>query len=202
MFVVIMISICKHTRGMNHSKDDESKYTLQSTRKNFTIAMTLAIVFGLGWAFGLTATSLPVEEITLVFQIIFCILVGAQGVLIFFLHGLRNKDFRGFWNKALRLIGHKTHLSYVFTSTKSSTVPECMQHGTDSTALATLPRKKDLSKNVYSEKSHTTTSMDSSYAGGFNVKANEAYGSLPGRHSQQPAEYEVPYSHIQVRNDN
>lgn len=136
-----MISICKHTRSMNHSKDDVFKCTLQSTRKNFTIAMTLAVVFGLGWAFGLTATSLPVEEITLAFQIIFCIFVGAQGVLIFFLHGLRNKDFRDFWKKALRLIGHKTHLSYVFTSTKSSTVPECMQHGTDSTALHSIKKR-------------------------------------------------------------
>ena len=193
-----MISICKHTRSMTHSKDDGLKCTLQSTRKNFTIAMTLAIVFGLGWAFGLIATSLPIEEITLVFQIIFCIFVGAQGILIFFLHGLRNKDFRDFWKKALRLIGHKTHLSYAFTSTKSSTAPECMQHGTNSTALTTLPKKKDLSENVYSEKSHNTTLMDSSYADekNFNVKANEAYGSLPGRHSQPSAEYEVPYSTI------
>ena len=49
---------------------------------NFTIAARLAVVFGLGWALGLAATSLPVKELTLTF---------------FALHGVRNQDIRMLW---------------------------------------------------------------------------------------------------------
>ena len=155
MFIAIMVSICKHTRStLSKSKSDKNKPMLQSTKKNCTAALTLAIVFGLGWAFGLTATSLPVEELTLTFQIIFCLLVGAQGVLIFLLHGVRNKDFRSFWIQMLHLVGRNTRLSYVFTSTKSSAASESTQHNTDATAFATLDR----------EKSHTKSSVGCSLA--------------------------------------
>lgn len=196
MFIIIMVSICKHTRSIKKSKDDRS--TLQSTRKNFTIAMTLAIVFGLGWAFGLTATSLPVKEITFIFQIFFCVLVGAQGVLLFFFHGVRNKDFRSFWRRLFHFIGHKTHLSYVFTSTKSSTAPESMQHayGTDLPALSTLPKKKDITE--------TSTPTSSTNEKDFNILSNQAYGSLSGRYTtaasfgQQPADYEEPHVYDSV----
>ena len=64
-------------------------------KTNFTIAATLAVVFGPGWALGLAATSRPVKELTLSFQILFSIFVGAQGMLIIFLlHGVRNQDVR------------------------------------------------------------------------------------------------------------
>ena len=191
-----MVSICKHTRSISRSKDDKNKHTLQSTKKNFTIALTLAIVFGLGWAVGLTATSLPVEELTLTFQIIFCLLVGAQGVLIFLFHGVRNKDFREFWMQILRFIGRKTHLTYVLTSTKSSAVPTSMHRGTDSTALTTLPRKKETVsyENVRLENAHDNTLKFSSAdheEKDINVITNEAYGTLQGHtRSIEPANYE------------
>ena len=154
MFVMIMVSICRHTSSINNSKDEKSKRALQLTKKNLPAALTLAIVFGLGWAFGLTATSLPVKEITLTFQIIFCILVGAQGVLIFILHGLKNKEFRGFWKQIIHLIAHKSRLSYrnIVSFTKSTAASESAhQSSTGATVLATL-------SGHCHEKSHTSAS--------------------------------------------
>ena len=75
MFVLIMVSICSHTQGPVADKKEGSKVKTMQT--NFTIAATLAVVFGLGWALGLAATSLPVKELTFMFQILFSIFVGA-----------------------------------------------------------------------------------------------------------------------------
>ena len=138
MFIIIMISICKHTRSIENAKGEEGKQ--KSAIKSLIIAVILAFVFGLGWAIGLAATSLPIKEITYIFQVIFCILVGAQGVLIFFLQGLRSKDFRHFWRQIFYSILCKTHLSSVLTTTK--TAAGTLTHGTDMAGVATLSSEK------------------------------------------------------------
>ena len=189
MFIIIMISVCKHTQSIKNSKDKEGRS--KSTRNNLTVAATLAFVFGLGWAIGLAATSLPIEEITYVFQIIFCILVGAQGVLIFFLQGVRNKDFRQFWRQALYNIGHKTHPAFTTTKMSAAAITS-INHGTDMAGIATLSNEKVGS----SERGHTAVSSSAvGTENEFDVKTNEAYGSLPERYintsfNQQPSEYE------------
>ena len=189
MFAVIMISICKHTRSIETSKGEEGKF--KSATKNSIIAVTLAFVFGLGWAIGLAATSLPIKEITYVFQVIFCILVGTQGVLIFFLQGVRNKDFRHFWKQIFYTIVHKTHLSSVLTTTKTSGGTP-LHLGTDMAGVATLSSEKAC----YSEKGKAATASSIEWKESeLDIKANEAYGSLPERYintsfTQQPSEYE------------
>ncbi len=101
-FVLIMISICRHTRETNILKENTSKEktlteNIRGLKVNFIIALSLAVVLGLGWGFGLVATSSNVVELTFTLQIIFGVFVGSQGVLIFILHGVRNEDFRKFW---------------------------------------------------------------------------------------------------------
>ena len=176
-----MVSICKHTKSMNNCTDEKGKISLQSMKKNAVVAMTLAIVFGLGWAFGLAAT-IPVDEISFAFQILFCFTVGSQGVLIFLLHGIKSKDFRDFWAQLFNVIDHKTHLSSIITSARSTlTVSHTLQRSTtehDSTALSTLPRKKDLSKGAdCPEKSlavESTMDSSSAYDKTFNFKLDES----------------------------
>ena len=182
MFVIIMVSICKHNRSIEKSKGE--KGTSKSGRKNLLIAVTLALVFGLGWAIGLAATSVPIREITYVFQILFCFLVGAQGVLIFLLQGVRNKDFRHFWRQIFYTVVRKTHLSSVFTTIKTSVgIPT--HHGTLSSE-----------KVIYSEKGKAVTASSTDWKqSDVDIKANEAYGTLPERYThtsfaQQPPEYE------------
>ena len=190
MFVIIMVSICKHSRSIENSKREGK---LKSRRDNLIIAVTLALVFGLGWAIGLAATSLPIKEITFIFQIMFCILVGAQGVLIFFLQGVRNKDFRRFWRQIFYTVVHKTHLSSVLTSIKTS-VGTPTHRGTDMAGADTLSSEK-VCYSVEKGKATTLASLDDLKQPGINIKANEAYGSLPGIYTntsitQQPSEYD------------
>ena len=149
MFVLIMVSIFGHTKRPDSGKN-EPKW--KSMKTNFTIAVTLAVMFGLGWALGLAATSLPVKELTFAFQILFSIFVGAQGVLIFLFHGIRNKDIRKFW---ISIFPTSLVTSITFT-TKSSTETKSQVAGGHSSGGSTLVHKKDFSEsaeqNVYVEK--------------------------------------------------
>ena len=162
MFVVIIISICKHSQGTISSSKDTSK--LESIKKHFTIAITLAVVFGLGWAFGLAATSLPIKELTFTFQLLFSVFVGLQGFLIFLLHGIRNKDARNAWKRWFGIMGGKYLFSLNTSSTKASTGgsgPQIVHaYGTRASGVvtSTLPHKvaastvgDDSEENIYDD---------------------------------------------------
>ena len=139
--MIIMASICKHTRGADHKKG----HKIKSIRKNVVIALTLATIFGLGWGIGLASTSGPIRELTHTFQIIFSVLVGLQGTLIFVLHGVRNQDVRNLWKQCFARIGGKSLINSIFSPTKSSSAGTQSLRGTIS-ASGTMPldQKKSL----------------------------------------------------------
>ena len=143
-----MMSICCRGQGAI-VKDTQSK--IKAYKVKFTIAAILAVMFGLGWTLGLAATSVPVKEFSLTFQILFSIFVGAQGVLIFLLHGVRNQDIRKLWKKWFTTLGSKSHLNTILSSILGS---EAGRTGGHSPALSILPSKKDASApaNIYFEK--------------------------------------------------
>ena len=139
MFFLIITSIC--CRGLETDVKDTGSQ-IKAYKAKFTIAAILAVMFGLGWTLGLAATSVPVKEFSLTFQILFSIFVGAQGVLIFFLHGVRNQDIRKLWKWWLIVLGNKSRLSTILSSFPGS---EAGRTSGDSSDLSTLPRKKDAS---------------------------------------------------------
>ena len=144
MFIVIMVSICKHTKIMNEMMDNDASGRAKEMRKNLFIAISLSVMLGLGWGLGLAATSSSVVGLTVTFQVIFSIFVGMQGVLIFVLHGLRNKDARDLWTRAL-----VTPSKHLFSSLKGSSAEYSLRgYGTDSDAFSTLSHPP-LSKNIY-----------------------------------------------------
>ena len=149
MFVLIMISICGHAQAPVTDKKERSK--MKAMRTHFTIAATLAVVFGLGWALGLAATSLPVKELTLTFQILFSIFVGAQGVLLFLLHGVRNQDIRNIWIQCIFTFSRKSHLASVIFSTKTSSVGQGTLHTKNTSRMSTLPHKEECPSAIDSK---------------------------------------------------
>ena len=140
-----MVSVIKHKRSVNTDK----KNGLKEKRDSLVIALSLAVVFGLGWGFGLLATTYPSEAVTITFQVIFSLLVASQGILLFVLHGLRNTDARGVWKSLWISFATTTRLSYVITSGKTvtSTQQSLKVYSEASATLPrTLPRKVDLLK--------------------------------------------------------
>lgn len=114
LFIIIFTVACKHAHKTRKRKGESN--AVNTLRDSAVISITLATVLGLGWVFGLVATSLPVEDLTFVFQIIFSLFVGTQGALIFVFHGLRNADARTLWKKWFHFIIKKSHSKYTFTS--------------------------------------------------------------------------------------
>ena len=161
MFTLIMISVCRHTQSPTTDKKEGSK--VKAIQTKLTIAATLAIVFGLGWALGLAATSLPMKELTLTFQILFSIFVGAQGVLLFLLHGVRNQDIRKIWIQCIVVIHRKSRLaSMVFSTKTSSAGPESLHRNT--IGISMQPHNK---KNEYSSAIENTCNKQSSVEGSY-----------------------------------
>ena len=100
--MVIMVSFCRHVRRKSNSKGGKlAKSQKEKLYHNFVVAITLAVVLGLGWGLGLLATSHNVQALTTAFQVLFSIFVGLQGVLIFVLHGVRNPDAREVWSNVI-----------------------------------------------------------------------------------------------------
>ena len=92
-----MVSMCKHSYRKAGSTTEKS--TLAFVRKNATIAISLAVLFGLGWGFGLAASGTPSKDATFALQLLFTIFVGCQGIMIFVLHGIRKAEAQNEWKR-------------------------------------------------------------------------------------------------------
>ena len=67
-------------------------------KQQFLVAVTLSILFGLGWGLGLLATEkVYASAIKDLFASLFVILTTPQGLLIFIVHCLRSRDIRRVW---------------------------------------------------------------------------------------------------------
>lgn len=161
MFVIILVSVIKHNTA--HSKDAELRKLF---KRNFVIAVGLAIVFGLGWGLGLMATSSSEEGVTLAFQIVFTIFVALQGLLLFAFHGIRNKDARQLWKEWCYAACVKSYKAYSASRSvavssvagKGATMPSSIS--TDSAGFSTLGRQGAAKVKSVESENQTETSLD------------------------------------------
>lgn len=142
MFFIIIGSIIKHKKLISNRTN--SKAGFAAYKESLIIALSLTIIFGLGWAFGLLATSYPSEAVTITFQVVFSIFVGSQGILLFVLHGIRNPDARGLWKRWWTSFGTTTRLTYIMTTSNKGITSINASHASGSATLPhTLPRNVD-----------------------------------------------------------
>ena len=131
MFIIILVSLVAKQRQFNKQSD------YGSLKRNFIVALSLAVVIGLGWGLGLLSASYPNEAASITFQVIYAVFVCSQGILLFLLHGIRNSDVRHIWKGWLTCFTTTTRLSFLSSSKKTSTINSSSNDS--QSATATLP---------------------------------------------------------------
>ena len=155
MFIAIMTNLFRRK-----IPSQDKKQQIKRLRQNIVAAIGLSVLFGLGWGFGLTATSSSAKEVTFVFQVIFSVFVGAQGILIFILHGLRSQEARKVWrNLYVYLSLKKDKYHYLFSSTRgkkaiTSVIPMI--------AVSENPQSSACQSESTVHSTHPFTGLDSS----------------------------------------
>ncbi len=74
-------------------------------KQNLIIAVTLSLLFGLGWGIGLVATTrIPVVEISYTLQTLFVLLTSFQGLWVFIMNCVRSEEARKQWKSWVFII--------------------------------------------------------------------------------------------------
>ena len=123
--MIIMVSLIRQRIRLNKMKAGNVDKKLQ-LKQHFVSAITLSLLFGLGWGFGLPATS-GIENIAIrtSFQILFILLTAFQGLFIFIMHclvGRKSIEARREWKRWLLLVTcreKECHYSLRVTSTSA-----------------------------------------------------------------------------------
>ena len=80
------------------SNDSKNVPMFKKLRKKAVALIILATMSGVGWIFGILG-SIPTDAINFPAQVIFVLIIGFQGFLIFLFHPCRSKEARKEWKK-------------------------------------------------------------------------------------------------------
>ena len=148
VFVIIIVSILRKSCKKGEVSSDKSK-TREEYKKHLIIAISLSILFGLGWGFGLPATqAVSVVGLRIALQALFIIFTSFHGFFIFAMQCLRSQVARREWWKWYYIFTcrYKLYKAGVFSNgslsrsstqgmrKKSSTISEFLRKSSDSSA--------------------------------------------------------------------
>jgi len=118
IFILIFASLlCRP----NVRKETSNHGNLRKLKENFTIALGLSLLFGMGWAVGLLASSDVHAAVRYPAEWIFTLMTAFLGVYLFLLYILRSSEARGFWMQWLLCQRKKSPLVGVSNTTSSRT---------------------------------------------------------------------------------
>jgi hypothetical protein len=110
IFVLIFVSLLRKRRNSEVGvKKDDMK---MKVRQQFIIALTLSVLFGLGWGVGFATTSgISSVPLSATLQAIFILLTAFQGFYIFIMHCIRVEEARNVWKEWVYILTcHKVAL--------------------------------------------------------------------------------------------
>lgn len=128
VFIIIMISLIRKyfsTSSLKDVKDKENK-SKAFFKQQLVIALTLSVLFGIGWGIGLLATQGIYNNkiVRDVFAALFVVATTFHGLFIFVMHSLRSNEVRNVWNSWIFRLTGKNFIeltpSAVHTRRKSS----------------------------------------------------------------------------------
>ena len=147
-WIIFVIIIASLLRRKFSSKQENTKSFI---KEQLIIAITLFVLFGLGWGLGLFLTQgiFAQKSVRDIFASLFVIVTTFQGLFIFIMHCLRSKDIRDTWKRA---IFGAARIDF----TNSSTFNRL--HGKTFGGMSTAVRSKNLKVFSMKEKSFSTFS--------------------------------------------
>ena len=152
LFVIIMLRLLGR-RCQTKYTESSTKNQNMSFKQQFMIALTLSLLFGLGWGVGLLATQslYTVTAIRDTFAVLFILLTSFQGLFIFIMHCIRSKEVRKEWIKwGYRAVGKEPPSSMTNSSASHFTSRRTTIKKQDNilTARPYLYRSETLEKNT------------------------------------------------------
>ena len=104
IFILIFVSLLRK-KSMKETTEQKGKVAKAKLKQNFIIALTLSLLFGLGWGVGFAATtSISIAPVSVTLQTIFILLTSFQGLFIFIMHCMRSEEARRTWKGWLYVI--------------------------------------------------------------------------------------------------
>ena len=166
IFTVIMISLIRKQRKSNRLSEAKTKGRGSDTKQQFRIAITIAVLFGLGWIFGLAGSQSLPEYISVPFQILFTTLVGFQGLFIFLLYVIFSPNARKEWKRWIlrKEESRKGRPDHSSTSGAYSSRSRQTKQSTVSNYKRNQLKKGTLYHNVYSSTSVPSSTVPQSIA--------------------------------------
>ena len=167
MFILIFGSLlCRRTVKKETSKNDK----LRKLKENFMIALGLSVLFGMGWAVGLLASSDLPEGVRYPAEWIFTLTTAFLGVYLFVLYVIRSPEARRLWKRWF-LCQRKRKRGVSFTSsTRRSRL---------STISRTLSRKLRVRRDTLNDSRNTSTIQEDSHVSAVVISAPQTlHGNL------------------------
>ena len=164
IFLIIVVSLAhKKLKDVNMKKERNSKSSF--FRQQLVIAVTLSILFGLGWGLGLFVTEDIYTNKTVrdLVASLFVIFTGFHGLFIFITHCLRSKDARNVWKKVVSDVTGRdfSDLSSMFNRVNKKSFDAPTETVTRSRNFNFF-LKKSLLSNLAEEKSFSVSEQVSS----------------------------------------
>ena len=138
LFIIILVSLCKNLNPTFKERGEKKNW--EDAKRQLKIALSLAVLFGLGWGIGLFATDLNSKEATFAIQIVFALFVGSQGFLFFLLQGLLSKEVIKYWKKKFKC----------FHQNESATTTSRVPHSDASDRRGTMIKPEEIDNTVES----------------------------------------------------
>ena len=158
----------------------ESRSKMGKKLRKAFIVFVLAIMFGIGWAFGILGSENR-NAVSVIFQILFVVIVGFQGLFIFLLYPCRTKDARDQWKR----------LFYSVT---------CCRHGRDEQSKSSVPQVHNSpNKHNSSTSLKTLTFTKSSSIDYSHPSSNDSTGFMNVAFSPSPIVQNVNVKELKVK---
>ena len=156
IFIIIIASLIQNNIVQSKVKAD-TKMNKRFFKQQFLIAVTLSILFGLGWGIGLLATQDIHTNKTVrdLFAALFVLTTAFYGVFVFIVRCVRSQEVRNTWKRLFFSVTGK-HISEL-----TSSITSHIQHKWD---VGSLEKKTTLTDDQFSSEAGKYVSTQTSIA--------------------------------------